>query len=175
MSNRPRWDIAVVNRQSTHFVEESRLVNAAVGVLTLEQVATAEISIAVVDDAEIHRINRQFLQHDEPTDVVTFSLIDEAPPNFQPGDSRIRRGAGRRLEGELVVSVETAARCAEAVGWSCLDELLLYVVHGVFHLCGYDDLTDEESPVMRLREREALAALGLPPCSGDDWSMRRVR
>lgn len=110
--------------------------------------AGAYVSLVLVTDAEIHRVNREFLEHDWPTDVISFSYSD-------PGDEAI--------DGELVVSVETAARQSVLHGWSLQDELLLYCVHGVLHLCGYDDLTDEARPLMREREREILDWFGLQP------------
>jgi probable rRNA maturation factor len=117
------------------------------------------VVIALVDDAEIHRVNREFLEHDWPTDVISFSYAEDEKTLVPAGF----RGAGRVLDGELVVSVETAVRCAAVHGWSFHAELLLYCVHGLLHLCGYDDLTDAERPIMRRRERELLAAFGLSP------------
>jgi probable rRNA maturation factor len=146
------------NRQSIP-IDERLLIEQLTAVLQAEHIAAAEVVMALVDDAEIHRINREFLEHDWPTDVISFSYAenDEIPQGTG------LRGAGRTLDGELVVSVETAARCAGVHGWSFHAELLLYCVHGLLHLCGYDDLTDDERPVMRRRERELLAAFGLSP------------
>ena len=90
-------------------------------------------------------------------------LNDEASPLDEEHSSRLAESAPRRLEGELIVSTETALREAAAHGWTPADELLLYVVHGLLHLCGYDDLTDEARPVMRAREREVLAGWQLVP------------
>ena len=67
------------------------------------------------------------------------------------------------MDGELIVSTETAVREAHAHGWLAEDELILYVVHGLLHLCGYDDLTDDARPLMRSRERQMLALWELTP------------
>ena len=67
-----------------------------------------------MDDRTIQQLNRQYLDHDEPTDVLSFLLEREA----------------ERLEGEIVVSRDTAACSAPAYGWTPADELLLYVIHG---------------------------------------------
>jgi probable rRNA maturation factor len=115
-------------------------------VLEGEGVGEAKISLAFVDDATIHRLNNQFLQHDEPTDVITF-------PMSGPG--------AKKLEGELVISAETARRVAEQLGHPPEDEAALYVVHGLLHLCGYDDLDAKSRPKMRARERHHLQALGI--------------
>ena len=101
--------------------------------------------MAVVDDATIARLNEQFLQHEGPTDVLSF-VLEQAEGG---------------LEGEVVVSAETALRTAPGFGWSAGEELLLYVIHGMLHLAGYDDATPAEKGVMRRREAEVLARLGV--------------
>ena len=73
----------------------------------------------------------------------------------------IPRGTGKTIDGEVIVSSEYAAKLAPEFGWEPLEELTLYIVHGLLHLCGYDDLTEAALPVMRQREREVLALIGL--------------
>lgn len=116
-------------------------------VLTGEGIADAMISLAFVDDRTIQRINRQFLGHDEPTDVISFPL---SPPTAIP------------LEGELVIGEEIAKRQSQARGHAVKIELALYVIHGLLHLCGYDDKTAATARKMRRRERHYLRQLGLP-------------
>lgn len=125
-------------------------------VLVQEGVQDAEISVALVDDPEIHRVNREFLNHDFPTDVISF-LLSALPP----GRPQTPWPADFLLEGELVIGADTAVRDAAQHGWSPGAELILYAVHGLLHLCGYDDLTDDARPLMRNRERELLTELGL--------------
>lgn len=153
----------ITDQQSLLAVDHDRLRAAIARVLATERIASAEISLALVDDAEIHRVNREFLGHDYATDVISFVLNDKASPLDDVSSSRVAVVAPPRLEGELIVSTETALREAAAHGWTPADELLLYVVHGLLHLCGYDDLTDEARPVMRAREREVLAGWQLVP------------
>jgi probable rRNA maturation factor len=173
----PKYSIAIANRQRSMTVDRRTVRALARGVLALEQVAAAEISVAFVDDGEIHEINRNFLNHDFPTDVISF-LLDVDSGNFEserpagriPGtktrrkqsavelgvDRTIRRGAGKIIDGEIVISTDTARRNAAALGTSPEHELALYLVHGLLHLCGYDDLTPREKRLMRRREAEAL-------------------
>jgi probable rRNA maturation factor len=105
----------------------------------------ATISIAVVDDETIHELNRQFLAHDYPTDVLSFTLEDEPP----------------RLEGEIIVSVDTARENAAEAGWAADDELLLYVIHGTLHLAGYLDKSPDDYAEMRTAEATILDRLGV--------------
>lgn len=104
-----------------------------------------EVSVAIVDDATIHELNRQYLDHDYPTDVLSFTLADD----------------GSSLIGEIVVSVDTAAACAVDAGWSTNDELLLYLVHGALHLAGYHDKQPHDAREMRRQEARVLRAMGV--------------
>jgi probable rRNA maturation factor len=140
-------EIDCANRQSQHPVDPARLLAAARLVLTAEGVRDGSVSLAVVDDPTIQDLNRRYLQHDYPTDVLSFLLQwDE-----------------QRLDGEVIVSAETAAAASARFGWSVEDELLLYVIHGVLHLANYDDQTPADQTLMRDRERTYLAHFQLAP------------
>src|SRR6266478_4340582 len=128
-------------------MDRGKMREAAKAVLAGEGVGDAEISLAFVDNPTIHRLNQRYLQHDEPTDVLSFPLSE---PN------------AKRLAGELVIGVEVAQAQARERGHDVQQELALYVIHGLLHLCGYDDKTDEAARAMRERERHYLAELGLP-------------
>ena len=79
----------------------------------------------------------------------------------------LRREEGY-VQGEIIVSGQTAVRSAAEYGWSAADELLLYVVHGCLHLVGYDDGTPQARAEMRARERHYLADFGLQPRYEED-------
>ena len=140
-------EIEIHNAQSLHPVDAPRLQAAIRSLLDDEGVRAGVISLAVVDDQAIQQLNDRFLGHDRPTDVLSF-LLDRQDD---------------RLEGEVIVSAETASACASRFGWSTDDELLLYVTHGLLHLVGYDDQTPRDRHRMRNRERHHLARLGLEP------------
>jgi probable rRNA maturation factor len=116
-------------------------------VLDLEGHTHGSISIALVDQATIHALNRTHLGHDWPTDVLSFPLSN-------PDD--------RDLTGELIVSAEMALTTAREIGVEPSHELALYIVHGLLHLCGYDDSVEPDAGRMRRREDEILADLGIP-------------
>jgi probable rRNA maturation factor len=151
--------ITIHNRQSLISVDLERLEQRLQMAIVAESPADVDLTVVLIDDAEIHRLNREFLKHDRPTDVNNF-FDEDAEEN---PDSDGIRGCDRNLTGELIISVETAQREAVRQGWGIDDELLLYSVHGWLHLCGYDDLTDEERPRMRQREREIMGLFGLTP------------
>ena len=142
--------IAINNQQRTLKLNRQRLRAAIKEVLRGEGIASGEISLAIVDDPAIHELNRRWLAHDEPTDVLSFIL--------EKDDSRI--------EGEIIVSADTAVRRAVEFNWPPDAELLLYVIHGLLHLAGYDDREPTARAQMRDRERFYLQRLGIQVGSG---------
>ncbi|TWT83964.1 Endoribonuclease YbeY [Planctomycetes bacterium CA13] len=125
-----------------------------------------EIGVRVTNDVAIREINRRHLDHDYETDVISFAYLAEPP----------------RIEGELVVSIETASRFADQLSWSLEYELLLYVVHGTLHITEMDDQTPRERQEMRVAEREVMRKLGVdvavqfgPDTSGSDSFRTRAR
>jgi probable rRNA maturation factor len=132
-------EIQVSDTQGHLQIDRPAIVELATRVLSAENRPAASISIALVDNNTIHQLNRLYLGHDWPTDVITFSLSD-------PDDSR--------MSGELVVSTEMAVATAREMRGDPQGELALYIVHGLLHLCGYDDSTEEESAAMNRRQAE---------------------
>lgn len=137
-------EILIANEQS-RAVEIERLRAGAARVFADAGVSHGEVSIAIVDDPTIHELNRRFLAHDYPTDVISFVFDRTA----------------NTLHGEIIVSADTAAASCGEYGWPEGDELLLYVVHGALHLVGYDDKSPEKEAAMRQAERETFARLGI--------------
>ena len=182
------FEIDISNRQSALAFDENRVQAAVLRALAIEQVASAVLSISIVDDAAIHVINRDHLQHDYPTDVISFQLDfvsaddlqcdDEVEDDAVVDDDSANvvdcelltegRAAGAAIEGEIIASAEMAVSMATDGKWSAEAELILYIVHGLLHICGYDDLTPEEKCIMRARERAILSELGLTAIYAED-------
>lgn len=152
------FKIEIADQQELLEIDYERVTQIASGTLAAEGVQEAELSIALVDDVEIREVNRKYLGHDYATDVVSFLLESDGPAALD-----VPRARGMKLAGEVVISTQTALACAAQYGWDAHDECLLYLVHGVLHLCGYDDQTDEERVVMRAREAEVLSRWDLVP------------
>src|SRR5437868_9039003 len=119
-------------------IDRGRMREVARAVLEGEAVKDYEISLAFVDNPTIHRLNKQYLDHDEPTDVLSFPYS---------------ASNAKKLEGELVIGVEVAKEAAAERGHDVQAELTLYVIHGLLHLCGYDDKSPVAEKEMRERER----------------------
>ena len=103
------------------------------------------IGVRITSDATIREINSKHLQHDYATDVISFGYHAQPP----------------EVEGELVVSLDTASQLASKIGWSVDMELLLYIVHGVLHICGMDDHEPEDRAEMRTAEKAVFERLGV--------------
>ena len=144
--------ISIASPQEIIAIDRGKMREVARAVLEGEGIADYEISLAFVDNPTIHRLNKRYLDHDEPTDVLSFPLSDPS---------------ARKLAGELVIGVEVAHQQAIERGHSVEAELALYVIHGLLHLCGHDDKSDVAAAEMRERERHYLAALGLPAIADD--------
>jgi len=110
--------------------------------------AGAELSLALVDDAAMAGLNERHRGRRGPTDVLAFSLLE--------GRHSRHRGA---LLGDVVISVDTAARQARRLRRGLDDELLRLLIHGVLHLLGHDHAEPGEARAMRAEERRLEAAL----------------
>ena len=140
-----RYTIDIANEQPRAF-NQDRLVTAVETILSDYQYTEAEVSIAFVDDPTIRELNRQYLNHDYETDVISFVLEEDE----------------ESLVAQLIVSTDTAARMADELGALFENELLLYVVHGSLHLVGLDDQQPEQAEEMRAEEKRVLAGFGVP-------------
>jgi probable rRNA maturation factor len=135
--------ITITNRQKSLRLDRRRVRSAVRAVLHDAQVKAARLSVAFVDDATIAKLHGQFLNDPTPTDVLSF-LLQSAPSE---------------LEGEIIISAETARANAVRYRATPEDELIRYVIHGVLHLVGYGDGTPQQRAVMRKRERQYLLSL----------------
>lgn len=118
------------------------------------------VSLLLCDDARIAEINAEWLGHPGPTDVISFPQWE-----LTPGGGGQAGGSVPDLLGDIVISVDTAARQAAdwPAPWSADHELALLFVHGLLHLLGYDDLAAPARAQMRAREDHWLAAAGWGP------------
>ena len=148
-------EVEIHNEQSVLPIDAARIADAVRSVLVGEGIASGQVNVAILDAAAIHVMNRQWLEHDYPTDVLSFVIEHE----------------GDHLEGDIAVSAQMALEMAEGFGWRPADELLLYVVHGALHIVGYDDQTDEALAAMREQEQHYLRQFDLEP----SYTAREVR
>ena len=113
----------------------------------LEHLAlSAELSVALVDDAAIHDLNRRFRDVDKSTDVLAFAMRE--------GEEMMAAEDELEVLGDIVISVPTATRQAAARSVSLTTELTMLLAHGLLHLIGYDHRNKREERVMLRRTQE---------------------
>lgn len=101
-----------------------------------------DITYIFCDDDEILKVNREFLQHDYYTDIITFDYT-----------------RGKLISGDIFISLDTVRSNAELVGADYAVELSRVIIHGILHLCGINDKGPGEREIMERNENEALALL----------------
>ena len=125
-------------------VKKERISDLAQTVLSNEGVLAAEISIVIVDDEYIIRLNQEYLNKNTTTDVLSFRLTDDT---------------GDKLEGEVYANIEQITRQASDYHVLMEDEISRIVIHGVLHLLGFDDQTGEQKKIMTEIEDQYLEIL----------------
>lgn len=140
-----------IESESGQAFPQDLLERAAQTVLQLVGISDADLTIALVDDLRIQGLNRDFLGHDAPTDVLSFPA-DEPDPE-----------TGHRYLGDVAISCPRAAEQARERGHAIEAEMQLLVVHGVLHLLGHDHAESEERDRMWAAQASALEQLGISP------------
>jgi probable rRNA maturation factor len=120
------------------------------------QAATFEIAVKLTSDTEVQTLNRAYRGKDKPTNVLSFPMVQQdllvAMANTDDGEV---------LLGDIVLAAGVCAREAEEKGISVTDHAAHLIVHGTFHLLGYDHMVEAEAEEMEALETRALASIGI--------------
>ena len=135
--------VEIANLQKHYRIKSSNIKRAVKEVLRKEG-RDARLSIVLVDNSRIKELNKQYFNSDEVTDVISFPLSNNK----------------NSLSGEIIVSVETAVDTAGKRNISVEGEIVLYILHGILHLLGYDDGNEGDARVMHEEESKILKTLG---------------
>ncbi|MGE4543877.1 MAG: rRNA maturation RNase YbeY [Pedobacter sp.] len=140
--------IHIENRQKNQKIALETLEKVAQRILNDSGCPDAELSIVIVDDEQIQQINRDYLQRDKPTNVISFAMQEGEDVGLHPG-----------LLGDVIISADTAARDALEAELAFESELYFLLLHGILHLLGYDHErgTEEEAQLMEAREEELFS------------------
>lgn len=139
--------LEITDLQKFYPIDKYRIKKLVAGVLKAEKEGkNAELSIVFLDNKRIKGINRTFLGHNYATDVLSFPYHESSLKN--------------NITGEIIISVEMAAKLAQKRGYSVEGEIALYLIHGLLHLLGYDDKQKRDAKKMHQREGELLLDLG---------------
>lgn len=136
--------IDVINKQKALKISAPQVKKLVKAVLALENVSCDEVAIHFVDTKTITSIHGEFFNDPTPTDCISFPIDDESP------------SCGYRMLGEVFVCPQTAIEYASKHGSDPLEETTLYIVHGLLHLIGYDDIDPKDRKAMRAAEQRLM-------------------
>ena len=118
--------------------------------------ASVEVAVRLTSDSEVQTLNRQYRHKDQPTNVLSFPMVQaDLLPSLANTDD------GEILLGDIALAFETCGREAEERGVTLEAHAAHLIVHGTLHLLGHDHMNDAEAEAMEAIERDAMAALGL--------------
>jgi probable rRNA maturation factor len=143
-------NIVIANRQRARKINSRLLKKIAEALLADLKIKEAELGINLVATREMTLINEVFLRHEGSTDVITF---DHSNPEARS------REQGARLHGELFICVDEAILQADKFKTKWQAEIVRYIVHGVLHLLGHNDLYAAARRKMKREENRRLAGL----------------
>lgn len=115
----------------------------------------SEISVTVVTNEEIKKINKRYRNIDRETDVLSFPIIDFENEEIPNGETETV------ILGDIIISIEKAISQAEQYGHSIERELGFLTAHSMLHLIGYDHIKEEEEKIMFFKQEEILKSIGL--------------
>jgi rRNA maturation RNase YbeY len=145
--------VSLLVRVRSVTIGRKRVLNLAQAVLECIGQSSAEMSVSLVGDRGMRRLNRQYRQKDRSTDVLAFAFREARAPH------RFNRSAAHL--GDVVIALPTAQRQAKAAHRSVEEEIVALLIHGVLHLCGYDhEHGGDEALRMQRKERQVRRRLG---------------
>ena len=139
-------NIQITNDQTDLAVNPQQVQSIVREVLKIEQETCDEVSICFVDTATICQLHQDFFNDPSPTDCISFPLDEEEDSTY-------------RVLGEIFVCPATAIQYAAENHLDKYEETTLYIIHGLLHLMGYDDLEEEDCQLMRAAEQRHLTHL----------------
>jgi probable rRNA maturation factor len=137
-----------IDEDIEELVKLQDFINYSVDYLKLENVL---FNVIIIDNKEIHEINKTYRGIDRPTDVISFALEDD--------DTFIE--TEERILGDIYISIDKAKEQALEYGHSLLRELCFLSIHGLLHLLGYDHMTEEDEKVMFGLQERVLDSYGI--------------
>ena len=139
-------EVLIENRQSHHKMLEPDIQTTARRILSALGYPDAQLSILIVDDAQIAELNQTYLDHAGPTNVISFPMQEGPFSDVTP-----------ELLGDVVISADTACREADDAGMGLTERFNQLLIHGILHLVGYDHVNSEaEAAVMEQKSEELM-------------------
>jgi probable rRNA maturation factor len=142
--------LQIRNNQNKIKIDKRNIRGTVLKILKILDCADKEISLSFVDDENIKQLNKQYLERDKATNVISFSLQEGEYSNINP-----------QILGDIIISAETAQRDALQGNLTVIQELEFLIIHGILHLLGYnhENTTKKEANKMRQKEKELFNAI----------------
>ena len=149
--------LAIANRQRVVSLN-ARLLRGITKALLVDllELDDFELALILVRAPEMARINQTFLQHEGSTDVITFDYAENGLPASRQQGSNLPAGRRQHVHGEIFICMDDAIAQAREFRTSWQSELARYVIHGVLHLRGYDDIRMADRRKMKRMENRLL-------------------
>ncbi|MDL2275554.1 rRNA maturation RNase YbeY [Desulfosarcina sp. OttesenSCG-928-G10] len=138
-------DILIENRQTRHSLSAHTIRTAASRILTALDLPDAQLSILIVSDEEIAGLNQTYLNHEGPTNVISFPMQEGPFADITPD-----------LLGDVVISADTAFNEAKDAEMDFMERFMALLIHGILHLVGYDHVHSEEEAAVMEEKAEWL-------------------
>jgi len=138
--------VLIKTKRAGGLLDRRTIKSRAKHILTQLELGNVELSVLLCDDVFIRELNRGYRGKDKPTDVLSFPLVDD-------------NAVGKRMLGDVVISVETAGRQAQKHGKTLLDEATTLLVHGILHLLGYSHENDKDELKMNTLTDDLCASM----------------
>jgi probable rRNA maturation factor len=155
--------LLIQNRQHAISLNTRRLRTITQSLLTeLLELKDFDLAICIVRAPEMARLNETFLQHSGSTDVITFDYFDNAlPASCRQIESDFPAGCRKHVHGEIFICIDDALAQAREFHTSWQSEITRYVIHGILHLRGFDDLRPAARRKMKREENRLLKKVGV--------------
>lgn len=138
--------VLIDNRQKKFKISMTTIQQKTTDILNALDYLDAELSILIVDDLQIAKLNKQYLHRNGPTNVIAFPMRTDPFSNINP-----------ELLGDVVISIETAEKEGKSIGISMEERFTQLLVHGILHLLGYDhETTEQDADKMEKKNEEIL-------------------
>jgi probable rRNA maturation factor len=139
-------EVLIDNRQKKYQIAMTTIQQKAKDILNVLGCHDAELSILIVDDPQIAVLNKKYLHRSGPTNVIAFPMHTDDFPNIRP-----------QLLGDVVISIETAAKEGKRIGIGMEERFIQLLVHGILHLIGYDhEKSEAQAEKMEQKENEIM-------------------
>lgn len=139
-------NIHIINNQSDLLIQEKTITSLVRAVLACEQAVFDEVNLHFIENEQMCQLHATYFNDPSPTDCISFPIDDSSEQGY-------------RVLGDVFVCPKTAIQYTKSKGGSPSEEASLYIVHGLLHLLGYDDIADEDRKLMREAEQRSMVSL----------------